>query len=71
MARRMLLMLAVVATVIAGLGFMKYRQVETAVHAASSFQPPPEAVTSIVAKQEHWPSTMGVIGTMEAVQGVT
>jgi membrane fusion protein (multidrug efflux system) len=71
MVRRMLLMLAVVAAVIAGLGFMKYRQVETAVHAAASFQPPPEAVTSIVAKQEHWPSTVGVIGTMEAVQGVT
>jgi len=64
-------MLAVVAAVIAGLGFMKYRQVETAVHAAASFQPPPEAVTSIVAKQEHWPATMSVIGTMEAVQGVT
>jgi membrane fusion protein (multidrug efflux system) len=71
MARRMLLMLAVVAVVITALGFMKYRQVETAVHAASSFQPPPEAVTSIVAKQEHWPATMSVIGTMEAVQGVT
>jgi membrane fusion protein (multidrug efflux system) len=64
-------MLAVVAAVIAGLGFMKYRQVETAVHAAASFSPPPEAVTSIVAKQEHWSATMGVIGTMEAVQGVT
>ena len=71
MVRRMLLMLAVVAAVIAGLGFMKYRQVETAVHAAANFQPPPEAVTSIVAKQEHWPATMAVIGTMEAVQGVT
>jgi membrane fusion protein (multidrug efflux system) len=45
--------------------------VDTAVHAAANFQPPPEAVTSIVAKQEHWPATMIVIGTMEAVQGVT
>jgi membrane fusion protein, multidrug efflux system len=71
MVRRMLLMLAVVAAVIAGLGFMKYRQVETAVHAAANFQPPPEAVTSIVAKSDHWPATMDVIGTMEAVQGVT
>ena len=71
MVRRMLLMLAVVAAVIAGLGFMKYRQVETAVHAAANFAPPPEAVTSIVAKSEHWPATMDVIGTMEAVQGVT
>ena len=38
---------------------------------ASAFQPPPEAVTSIVAHREQWPATLSVIGTMEAVQGVT
>src|SRR5204862_2250642 len=34
-------------------------------------QPPPEAVTTIVAKQEKWPATLDVIGTTVAVQGVT
>jgi membrane fusion protein, multidrug efflux system len=69
MIKRMVLMLGVVAVGLTGLGFLKFRQIQTAVQAAS-FQPPPTAVTSVVVKQEHWPSTMGVIGTMEAVQGV-
>ena len=69
MVKRMVLMLGVVAVLLTGLGFLKFRQIQTAVQAAS-FQPPPTAVTSVVVKQEHWPSTMGVIGTMEAVQGV-
>lgn len=71
MAKRMVLVLSVTAVLLTALGFVKYRQVEAAVHASSSFQPPPEAVTSIVAKRELWPATMSVIGTMEAVQGVT
>ena len=71
MAKRMILMLSMTVLLLTALGFVKYRQVETAVRAAASFQPPPEAVTSIVAKQELWPATMSVIGTMEAVQGVT
>ena len=69
MAKRMILMLGTTAVLLTALGFVKFRQVQSAVQAAS-FQPPPEAVTSIVAKQEQWPATMAVIGTMEAVQGV-
>lgn len=71
MVKRMVVVLSVTAVLLTALGFVKYRQVETAVQASSSFQPPPEAVTSIVAKRELWPATMSVIGTMEAVQGVT
>src|SRR5438270_6019351 len=70
MAKRMLLMLAVIVIHLTTLGFIKFRQIQSAVHAAS-FQPPPESVTTIVAEQEQWPATMNVIGTMEAVQGVT
>lgn len=70
MAKRMTLMLSVMVVLLTTLGFIKFRQVQSAVQAAS-FQPPPEAVTSIVAKQEQWPATMSVIGTMEAVHGVT
>jgi membrane fusion protein (multidrug efflux system) len=66
----MFLMLGVMLVVLATLGFVKFRQVQTAVQAAAGFQPPPEAVTSVVAKQEHWPATMSVIGSMEAVHGV-
>jgi membrane fusion protein (multidrug efflux system) len=70
MAKRMTLMLGLVVVLLTALGFVKFRQVQSAVH-ASAFQPPPEAVTSIVAQQEVWPATMSVIGTMEAVHGVT
>ena len=71
MAKRMILMLGVVLAVIGALGFMKFKQVETAIQVGASYQPPPEAVTSIVAQREQWPASMGVIGTMEAVHGVT
>ena len=34
-------------------------------------QPPPEAVTTIVATREEWPAVLTAIGTVAAVQGVT
>lgn len=71
MAKRMLLMLALVAVVVAGLGFTKYKQIEAATHMMTQMQPPPEAVTTVVTKQEKWPATLSVIGTVAAVQGVT
>jgi membrane fusion protein (multidrug efflux system) len=67
----MILTFGVLLVLLSALGFVKYRQVQTAMAAASSFQMPPEAVTSIVARQEQWPTTMNVIGTVEAVHGVT
>lgn len=70
MAKRMILMLGVTILLLTTLGFVKFRQVKSAI-AASTFQPPPTAVTSVVAEQVQWPATMGVIGTMEAVHGVT
>jgi membrane fusion protein (multidrug efflux system) len=36
----------------------------------AAFQPPPEAVTTIVAQKTDWPSSTALIGTLEAVQGV-
>src|SRR5712692_6184687 len=69
MAKRMILMFALAGVVVAGLGFVKYRQIQAATQTV--MQPPPEAVTTIVAKQEKWPATLNVIGTMVAVQGVT
>jgi membrane fusion protein (multidrug efflux system) len=71
MAKRMFFMLAVVIVVVAGLGFFKYRQIQTAIAMGSSFQPPPDAVTTVVAKRDTWPSTLDVIGTAAAIQGVT
>ena len=71
MAKRMIVMLAVTFAVIALLGFVKFRQIQTAMAQGASFQPPPEAVTTVVAQTEHWPATLSAIGTIAAVQGVT
>ena len=71
MAKRMIVMLAVTFSVIALLGFVKFRQIQTAMAQGAPFQPPPEAVTTVVAQTEHWPATLSAIGTIAAVQGVT
>ena len=71
MARRMSFMLSVVIVVIASLGFVKYRQIEAATKKFASFQPPPIAVTTIVASRQQWPATLNAIGSVAAVQGVT
>ena len=71
MAKRMILMLVVMAALLGGLGFAKFRQVETAIAQGASFQPPPTAVTTVVAQRETWPSTLSVIGTAAAIEGVT
>src|SRR5439155_5775450 len=71
MAKRMILMLAVTTLFVTALGFVKFKQVQTAIGQAAAFQPPPEAVTTIEAMQEEWPSTLTAIGTVAAVQGVT
>jgi len=71
MAKRMILMLAVLLAIIGGLGFAKYKQVEAAIKMGASFAPPPTSVTTVVAKKETWPSTLSVIGSAAAIQGVT
>ncbi len=71
MIKRMILMLFVAAAIVAALGFVKFRQVKTAIAQAAAYQPPPEAVTTVVAGMERWPVTLNAIGTAAAVQGVT
>lgn len=70
MAKRMLLMLAAVALAILSLGYFKTRQIQAAIK-EHTFTPPPEAVTTVVTKADTWPTTLSVVGTMEAVHGVT
>jgi membrane fusion protein (multidrug efflux system) len=71
MAKRMIMMLTVTMLFVATLGFVKFQQIQTAIAEGAAFQPPPEAITTIVAQQEEWPATLTAIGTMAAVQGVT
>ncbi len=71
MLKRMIAMLAATIAIVAALGFVKVRQIQSAIAQGAAFQPPPEAVTTIVATEDEWPSTLTAIGTVAAVQGVT
>lgn len=70
MARRMRLMLLIVGLFVAGIGTYKFLQIRAAIAQGSSYAPPPEAVTTIVAAEEEWPATLTAIGSVSAVQGV-
>jgi len=70
MAKRMIIMLTAAAALMVTLGFVKFQQIQEAMAQGAAYQPPPEAVTTIVAQQERWPATLSAIGTMAAVQGV-
>lgn len=71
MAKRLILTIVAIAAILGGLGFVKFRQVEAAIAQGAAFQMPPTAVTTVVAQKQTWPSTLTVIGTAEAIQGVT
>src|SRR3989442_13372891 len=71
MKKRMVLMLAVMVVFIATIGLVKFMQIRAAMAQGASYQPPPEAVTTIVAREEKWPATLNAIGTVAAVHGVT
>jgi len=70
MARRMWFMLLVVGLFIAAIGTYKYMQIRAAIAQGGSYSPPPEAVTTVIAKQEDWPSSLNAIGSVAAVHGV-
>src|SRR5687767_8261366 len=71
MVKRMIGMLTATLLIVAGLGVVKFQQIQTAIAEGAAFQPPPEAVTTVIAQQEEWPTTLSAIGTIAAVQGVT
>jgi len=69
-ARKMVVMLIAVGVFLAVIGFVKFRQVQAGIEQGASFQPPPEAVTTVIVRQETWPSTLSAIGTVTADNGV-
>lgn len=71
MLKRMILMLLIMAAFVTAIGFIKFRQVQAAIAQGSSYQPPPEAVTTVVAGEESWAETLDAIGSVTAVNDVT
>jgi membrane fusion protein (multidrug efflux system) len=71
MKKRMAIMLITMTLFIATIGFVKFQQIRTAIAQGASFQPPPEAVTTVVTREDEWPQTLSAIGAVAAVHGVT
>src|ERR1051326_679127 len=71
MRKRMLSTLAVLLLLVGGIGLVKFFQIRTAMAQGAAWQPPPEAVSTIVAQVDHWPSSLGGVGSVPAVHGVT
>src|SRR5258708_1783725 len=68
MKKRLFLMLLVVFMFIAAIGGFKFFQIKAAM--SQSYSPPPEAVTTIVAKGDTWTGSLSAIGSAAAVNGV-
>src|SRR5260370_42347596 len=71
MKKRMILMLAAAGIFIATIAAVKTRQIQAGMKQHAAFQPPPEAVTTVVARHEQWPAMWNAIGSVAAVHGVT
>jgi membrane fusion protein (multidrug efflux system) len=71
MRKRMLVMLGIVIAFVAIIGGIKASQIKKAMAAGASFAPPPEAVSTTIAKAEKWDTSLNAIGSVVAVQGVT
>ena len=69
MKKRMLWMVVVVVAFVSAIGGFKYFQIKAAM--SQSWAPPPEAVTTVIARQESWATTLNAIGSVQAVNGVT
>jgi membrane fusion protein (multidrug efflux system) len=66
----MLVLVAVLLTFTVAVGSYKFFQIKAAIAAGMAWTPPPEAVTTVVASNERWPSTLSPIGSVAAVHGV-
>ncbi len=71
MKRKILVAIIIVIVVIAGIGGVKFLQIKTLIAAGKGFAPPPETVSSAVAREEKWQGFLSAIGSVIADQGVT
>src|SRR5437763_10620514 len=70
---RYLVPIVVLLAIVGGLGGVKFRQIQTLLHAketAEKMGPPPEVVGTAVAVEDSWEGTIAAVGTVAAVRGV-
>lgn len=71
MKKRIIITLIGLAVVIGILGGIKGLQIDRMIAQGSQMVPPPEPVTTAVARTEAWESVLTSVGSLAAVQGVT
>jgi membrane fusion protein (multidrug efflux system) len=70
MRKRIILTIIGLIVVVGGLGGIKGLQIDRMIAQARQFAPPPETVTTAVARTESWESLLTAVGSLEAVRGV-
>lgn len=69
MLSRFIIALALFFTIIGGIAYYKYRDIQKHM-AEGAFVPPPTTVTSIVTQEEEWEPVLAAVGSLEPVNGV-
>src|SRR5262245_13014755 len=70
MKKRMIITVAALAVFFVAIASVKFLQIRAAIAQYANWQQPPEAVTTIVAHEEPWTTSLSAIGSVEAVHGV-
>jgi membrane fusion protein, multidrug efflux system len=70
MRKRIILSIIGLILVVGGLGGIKGLQIDRMIAQARQFAPPPETVTTSVARADSWESLLTAVGSLEAVRGV-
>ena len=70
MIKRIIITVVGLLVVVGILGGIKGLQIERMIAQGKQFSPPPEPVTTAVARKETWESLLTAVGSLEAVQGV-
>ena len=70
MIKRIIITIVGLMIVVGILGGIKGLQIERMIAQGKQFSPPPEPVTTAVARKETWESFLTSVGSLEAVQGV-
>jgi membrane fusion protein (multidrug efflux system) len=70
MTKKIILAVVAVVLVLTALAGIKAAQIGELIAFGKSFVPPPETVSTAVAKEEKWQETVPAVGSISAVQGV-
>jgi membrane fusion protein (multidrug efflux system) len=70
MIKRIIITIFGLMVVVGILGGIKGLQIKRMIAQGKQFSPPPEPVTTAVAREETWESLLTAVGSLEAVQGV-